>query len=88
MQSLPEELIILISTFLNNKEKTVLTSLTKPFTMFQNKFIYCDKIEASKIMNVRYNNNFTYVEYSYSCNGLAVPPFVTHLYINFCNEPL
>ena len=89
MLSLPEELIILISTFLNNKEKIVLTSLTKSFNMFQKKFIYRDSIEASEIMNVPYNNNFTYVEYTHSSNEKPIPSFVTHLYTNdFFNEPL
>ena len=89
MLSLAEELIILISTFLNNKEKTVLTSLTKSFTMFSKKFIYRDRIEAEKIIYVPYNNNFTYVEYTYRSGVLAVPSFVTHLYIDdFFNKPL
>ena len=89
MLSLHEELIILISTFLNNKEKIVLASLTKSFTMFQKKFIYHDKIDARKIMNVPYNNNFTYVVYTHEPDYFGIPPFVTHLYIDdWFNEPL
>jgi len=62
MLTLHDELIIKISELLTDNEKIKFTMVSKMMDKMKNKFMYTDKIDVRKIRNLKFFNNFEYVE--------------------------